>query len=271
MDTSKNEIFLHIPRERGQDTPRARISKHSGPDTSPPITDRILSPSLLSMSVTSFHSILEEGLKSVEKQRQDQSETTEHDTSSDTSGPSWVWNSRDIMIIILVILVLCFNIITQSARNSALKSSLHHTKAILGKGDGVVDGKSSNSPSPRFQPQKPQKLGPEDMWWSVVGNGDPQDTGHLTISVVKMNSPYMAATCDTTNSIADGKHPAGGEQHVSGERLAREVESGQEKADDEELQKRLAGILLEDNPLIERAQQVLGKVFSFFWSLVFGV
>lgn len=270
MDTSKNEIFLRVPCERGQDTPRARISKYSGPNSSPPITDKNLSPSLLSMSATSFHSILEEGLESIEK-RQEQSETTEHDASSDTSGPSWVWNSRDIMIIILVILVLCFNIIAQSARNSALKSSLHPTKAILGKGDGVVDGKPSNNMSPRFQPQRPQKLGPEDMWWSVVDNGDPQDIGHLTIGVVKMNSPYMVATCDTTNSIAVGEHPAGGEQHVNYERLAGEVESGQGKADDEEPQKRLAGILLEDNPLIERAQQVLGKVFSFFWSLVFGV
>lgn len=268
MDTSKNEIFLHIPCERGQDTPRARISKYSSPNSSPLITDRTLSPSLLSMSATSFHSILEEGLESVEKQRQEQSETTEHDASSDISGPSWVWSSRDIMIIILVILVLCFNIIT---RNSALKSLLHPTKAILGKGDGVVDGKPPNNMSPRFQPQRPRELGPEDMWWSVVGNGDSRDIGHLTIGVVKMNSPYMVATCDTTDGIADGEHPTGGEQHVYEERLAREVESGQKKADDEELQKRLAGILLEDNSLIERAQQVLGKVFSFFWSLVFGV
>lgn len=268
MDTSENELFLQIPCERDRGTLRARISKNSSSNSSPLITDRRLTPSLLSMSATSFHSILGEDLESPEVKCQEQPETTEHDVSP---RPSWVWNSREIVVIILVLLILCFNIITQSARNSALKASLRHTRAILEERDRIIDWKSSpNDLSPHFQPTRPQKPGPEKMWWSVVGNGDSQDIGHLKIGFVKIDSPHMGSTCDATSGIADGGHPAGGGQYVNEEGLDRGVESEQE-AKDEELRKNLAGILLEDNPLVEGVQHILTQVISFLWSLVFGV
>lgn len=268
MNTSKNEIFLQIPYEKGRGVPRARIGKQSSPNTSPRTIDRSLTPSLLSISATSFHSILEESLESAGRQSQEEPETPLHDkgnASLETSSPHWVWNTREIIVIILVILALCFNVITQSARNSALKTSLRHTRAILEERDRIVNQKPPPPLSPRFQPQRLQNLGQEsgDVWWSVVGSGDSQDIGHLTIGVVAMDSSYVGSTCDATNSITNGGHPTSGEQHVN------EVESGQ--VHNEDLQKRLAGVLLEDNPLIERAQHVLARIFSFFWSLVFGV
>lgn len=272
MDTSKNEIFLQIPCERNQDTPRARMGRQSGTDSSLHITERSLAPSLLSVSATSFHSIFEDGLKSVEKQRQEQLEALADDTggaSPDTSASHWIGSTREIVIIFMA-LVLCFNMVSQSARNTALKTSLHN---ILEERDRTTNEKSSDDLSPRPQLQKLQKSGrgSEDMWWSVVGNGDARDIGHLTIGVVTMDSPYTVSTCDAANSIANGEHPASEEQHADEKRLTREAESGQKVEDDEELQKRLARILLEENPLIERAQRVLVRAFSFFWSLVFGV
>lgn len=273
MDTSKNEIFLQIPYEKGQGVPRARTGKQSGPNSSPRTIGRSLTPSLLSMSVTSFHSILEEDLESAEKKPQEESETPAHDkgnASRDTSSPHWIWNTKEI-IIILVVLALCFKIITQSARNSALKTSLRHTRAILEERERIINQKPPPPDylSPRFQPQRLQNLGQgsEDIWWSVVGSGDSQDIGHLTIGVVAMDSSYADSNCDVTNSITNGERPPSGEKHVN------EVESEQKagKVHDEDLQKRLVGVLLEDNPLVDRAQHVLIKVFSFFWSLVFGV
>lgn len=224
------------------------------------------------MSATSFHSILEEDLESAGRQPQEESEIPPHDNgnaSLDTSSPHWVWNTREIIIVFLVVLALCFNVITQSARNSALKASLRHTRAILEERDRIANQKPPPAPpddlSPRFQPQRLQNLGQgsEDIWWSVVGSGDPQDIGHLKIGVVAMGSSYVDSTCDATNSINNGEHPASGQQH------ANEAESGQVR--DEDPQKRLAGVLLEDNSLIERAQHALAGVFRFFWSLVFGV
>lgn len=271
MDTSKSELFLHIPCERDRGTPRARISKNSSSNSSSLITDRRLTPSLISMSATSFHSILGEDLESREGRCQGQAEATGNDLSP---RPSWAWNSREIVVIILVLSILCFNIITQSARNSALKASLRHTRAILEERDRVIDWKSSpNDLSPHFQPAEPQKPGPEEIWWSVVGNGDSHDIGHLKIGLVKIDSPYMGSTCDATNSITDGEHPAGEGQYIDEEGLDRGVESEQkaEKADNEELHKNLAGILLEDNPLVEGVQHILAQVISFLWSLVFGV
>lgn len=270
MDTSKDELFLQIPCERDRGTPRARISRDSSSNSSPLITDRRLTP-LLSMSATSFRSILGEDLVPREGRCQEQAETTEQDVSP---RPSWVWNSKEIVVIILVLLILCFNIITQSAQNSALRASLRHTRAILEERDKVIGWKSSpDDLSPHFQPTRPQKPGPEEMWWSVVGNGDSQEIRHLKIGLVKMGS-----ACDATNSITDGEHPVGGgqyvnKQYVNKEGLDRGVESEQEaeKADDEELRENLAGILLEDNLLVEGVQHILARVISFLWSLVFGV
>lgn len=272
MDTGKSEIFLQIPHEKDQSTPRARTGKKIALNSSPRIMDRSLTPSLLSMSATSFHSIIEESLESVEKQWQEESKTPTHNienASRDTPSSHWIWKTIEIMIIILVGLVLCFNTITQSARNSALKASLRHTRAILEERDRIINQKPpSDDLSSHLQPQRLQKSGqgPEDIWWSVVGSGDSQDIGHLTIGVVAMDSSYMSSTCGITNSITD-------DERTSEEGSARGAESEQkaEEAHDEEIQKRLAEILLEDNPLIERAQHVLVKVFSFFWSLVFGV
>lgn len=243
-----------------------------------------MTPSTPSQSGTpSFGSIFGEGFEVIQKQYREQPETTTQDgdrISPNVSTSHWVWEMKETLFLVLIITFLCFNLISQSARNSALKVSLRQTTALLEEREKILNRKiingraSLDDPPPHPTPQKHQALerGLEDMWWSVVGLGDTQEIGHVKIGVLRMNSPDTGLQACGATKIADDEM---GGQNTNEEQHAQEVLDGPNdytQQDGElEHQKKVVQLLLEEESFAEKTQRIVVNVFMFFWSLVFGV
>lgn len=265
------------------------MSKRSS-GCSSPVTQGTITPSMFSMSATSFYSILSESFETTERKRQEQSGTPIHDADETSLGvpvSRWIWNTKDIVVMILMIGLLFINLISQSARNTALKTSLRHTRAMLEERERIIKGKSSeNLPSHKLQEMG---RGSEDLWWSVVGSGNVHEIRHFTVDVVTMDNWEKGSTRHATKGVTYNEQVEQlGGQNSEGEcqpgkgRLAEEVTIGQNEVVDseptgwakkkyEEHQKRVAQVLLEEETLEGKTQRIIVNVLRFFWFLVFGV
>lgn len=245
------------------------------------------------MGAVTFNSMLDESFSTAKTQRQEKSEAHAHNMDeafSKVPTSHWIWSTKEILVMVLMIGLLCFNLISQSTRNSTLKASLRHTRAMLEERERMISEKPCGSLPSHSQPQKPQTIGKgsEDLWWSVVGDGNVQEIGHLTIGVAAREDRGIGSTCDVTKGITNDEQvgePYGqdtsGEHYPNDEHQTVGVKSGKKavvrngpegwKKKYEKHQKIVAQSLLEEETLKEKTHRIVTNVFRFFWFLVFGV